>query len=481
MCRSSTWKRKRTYGNRSCASSTSCTTAAIQTLSLSMEHSSITLAMSSCVWSIWIVGKFTSATGLIKLIRASSLDRISKNFGPVRVDVLGKITEAILNGLNYLYDVHRIMHRDIKPSNVLVSSRGHIKLCDFGVSGELVNSIADTFVGTSTYMAPERIQGAKYSIKSDVWSVGLTIMELAIGKFPFDASDAQAEEGYTAPGGILDLLQQIVHEPAPVLPKADAFPPILDQMIQKCLLKNPDDRPTPKLLYVCNAHCIENREFVLTVKQEKDHFVAAAKRTPVNLQEWAIGLMERENRKSHLAPQLSPSTQALLRGDSTSSPSKESSASSVSRTPTSGEIPIGGEAMKPSPSTDTNSINTPLNSAGSRIKTPDTNGSSTYSSKSLGLERPFPPRTSSNSLLPGRTRESPSSSTAAVAAQIRSPGYNPAIPPSRGKENDGFSLPIRPAPPPSGPLPTPPGSSFKQTVSRRQGNGLSSNSEATQF
>ena len=183
------------------------------------------------------------------------MDRISKDFGPVRVDVLGKITEAILNGLNYLYDVHRIMHRDIKPSNVLVHSRGFIKLCDFGVSGELVNSIADTFVGTSTYMAPERIQGAKYSIKSDVWSVGLTVMELAIGRFPFDASDAAAGDRASAgPMGILDLLQQIVHEPAPRLPQSDAFPPILDEMIQKCLLKNPDDRPTPRQLFVCPVH-----------------------------------------------------------------------------------------------------------------------------------------------------------------------------------------------------------------------------------
>ena len=171
------------------------------------------------------------------------------------MDVLGKITEAILNGLNYLYETHRIMHRDIKPSNVLVNSKGNIKLCDFGVSGELVNSIADTFVGTSTYMAPERIQGAKYSIKSDIWSVGLTIMELAIGRFPFDASDAAAGDRASAgPMGILDLLQQIVHEPAPTLPKSDAFPPILDQMIQKCLFKDPDQRPTPRQLYVCTSY-----------------------------------------------------------------------------------------------------------------------------------------------------------------------------------------------------------------------------------
>jgi mitogen-activated protein kinase kinase len=141
------------------------------------------------------------------------------------------------------------MHRDIKPSNILVNSRGFIKLCDFGVSGELVNSIADTFVGTSTYMAPERIQGEKYTVKSDVWSFGLSIMELAIGKFPFDASE-QLSDDEGQPAGILDLLQQIVHEPAPKLPKSDAFPQILEDMIQKCLYKKPEDRPTPQELYV---------------------------------------------------------------------------------------------------------------------------------------------------------------------------------------------------------------------------------------
>jgi mitogen-activated protein kinase kinase len=180
-----------------------------------------------------------------------SLDRISKDFGPVRVDVLGKIAESILGGLVYLYEAHRIMHRDIKPSNVLVNSRGNIKLCDFGVATETVNSVADTFVGTSTYMAPERIQGDAYSVRSDVWSVGLTIMELAVGRFPFDSTDSAAGDRASAgPMGILDLLQQIVHEPAPKLPKSDAFPPILDDFVAKCLLKKSSERPTPRQLYV---------------------------------------------------------------------------------------------------------------------------------------------------------------------------------------------------------------------------------------
>jgi len=148
------------------------------------------------------------------------------------------------------------MHRDIKPSNILVNSRGYIKLCDFGVSSELEGSVAETFVGTGTYMAPERIQGAQYTVKSDVWSVGLTLMELAIGKFPFNNDNADEPGG---PQGILDLLQQIVLEPAPKLPKSDAFPSILEDMISKCLMKDPAQRPTPQELYVSSTDCNSGR------------------------------------------------------------------------------------------------------------------------------------------------------------------------------------------------------------------------------
>lgn len=183
----------------------------------------------------------------------SALDSISKNFGPVRVDVLGKIAEAVLGGLTYLYRTHRIMHRDIKPSNILVNSKGQIKLCDFGVSSELVGSVADTFVGTGTYMAPERIKGAQYTIHSDVWSFGLTLMELAIGKFPFSSNADEDDEDGGGPQSILDLLQQIVMEPAPKLPKSDAFPLILEQIVEKCLIKEPKQRPTPEELYVSSA------------------------------------------------------------------------------------------------------------------------------------------------------------------------------------------------------------------------------------
>ncbi|GAA5850445.1 hypothetical protein JCM9279_001419 [Rhodotorula babjevae] len=118
-----------------------------------------------------------------------SLDNIYKKVGPIPEPILGKIALAVVSGLTYLYEVHKIMHRDVKPSNILLNSAGQIKICDFGVSGELINSVADTFVGTSTYMSPERISGDPYSVKSDVWSLGISLVELAIGRFPFSSED----------------------------------------------------------------------------------------------------------------------------------------------------------------------------------------------------------------------------------------------------------------------------------------------------
>lgn len=224
------------------------------------------------------------------------------------------------------------MHRDIKPSNVLVNSKGQIKLCDFGVSSELVNSVADTFVGTGTYMAPERIRGNAYTVKSDVWSVGLTLMELAIGKFPFHSGSGEADDDGSddeAPGpqGILDLLQQIVNDPSPKLPKSDAFPSILEDVIDKCLKKDPNERPTPRELY------------------DSDPFLQAAKRTPVDLQAWAVSMMERHNRKSHLTlSQMSPATKNILRNYDSSNSSRPTPVTSATPstvpTPTSGDIPI---------------------------------------------------------------------------------------------------------------------------------------------
>lgn len=225
-----------------------------------------------------------------------SFDYIYKKIGAIDIDIVGHVALSVLEGLTYLYDAHRIIHRDIKPSNILCTSRGEIKICDFGVSGELINSIADTFVGTSTYMSPERIQGAHYTVKSDVWSLGISLIELALGRFPFSQSDSddsdddfdeyegtlsprpagsvavdlstlpppksrpkkedkkkakRKSKGVSLEGGgmtmsILELLQHIVNEPAPRLTPEERFPKPAVVFLDACLLKDPEVRPTPK-------------------------------------------------------------------------------------------------------------------------------------------------------------------------------------------------------------------------------------------
>ncbi|KAF9127327.1 Protein kinase C signaling pathway involved MAPKK protein [Mortierella sp. 14UC] len=149
--------------------------------------------------------------------------------------ILGKIGEAVLNGLVYLHKMHHVIHRDLKPSNIVVTMSGQIKLCDFGVSGDLVNSLAETFVGTSYYMAPERIQGGKYPVQSDVWSLGLTMIEIAQLKNPF-------------PQGlpVFDLLDYIVNQPVPTLPENEPWSSELRDFLNQCLIKNFMKRPTPE-------------------------------------------------------------------------------------------------------------------------------------------------------------------------------------------------------------------------------------------
>jgi serine/threonine protein kinase len=71
----------------------------------------------------------------------------------------------VLRGLAYLREKHQIIHRDVKPSNILVNSQGEIKICDFGVSGQLIDSMANTFVGTRSYMSPERLQVSYYLVQ----------------------------------------------------------------------------------------------------------------------------------------------------------------------------------------------------------------------------------------------------------------------------------------------------------------------------
>jgi serine/threonine protein kinase len=129
----------------------------------------------------------------LEYMDAGSLASILKKVGKIPENFLGMIAFQILSGFNYLHKTKKVTHRDIKPSNILVNTNGVVKIADFGVSGTVENTVdcMTSWVGTVTYMSPERIKGESYYSDTDIWSLGLLMVECVTGRFPYPDKDDQ--------------------------------------------------------------------------------------------------------------------------------------------------------------------------------------------------------------------------------------------------------------------------------------------------
>ncbi|KAL4788583.1 kinase-like domain-containing protein [Aspergillus varians] len=183
----------------------------------------------------------------VEYMDGGSIDKIYGEGIPE--NILRKVALSTVMGLKTLKDDHNIIHRDVKPTNILVNSRGQIKICDFGVSGNLVASIAKTNIGCQSYMAPERIAGGgvqqsgatsvgTYSVQSDIWSLGLSIIECAIGRYPYPPETFN---------NIFSQLHAIVHGDPPTLPESE-YSDDAHSFVNACLDKNPKNRPSYSML-----------------------------------------------------------------------------------------------------------------------------------------------------------------------------------------------------------------------------------------
>ncbi|KAK2645298.1 hypothetical protein Ddye_020493 [Dipteronia dyeriana] len=175
---------------------------------------------------------------ILEYMDGGSLADFLKKVRTIPEPYLAAITKQVLKGLWYLHHEKHIIHRDLKPSNLLINHRGEVKITDFGVSAIMASTSgqANTFVGTYNYMSPERIIGSKYSYKSDIWSLGLVLLECATGQFPY--SPSEQGEGWTS---FYELMEAIVEQPPPSAP-SDQFTPEFCSFISACVQKEPKDR-----------------------------------------------------------------------------------------------------------------------------------------------------------------------------------------------------------------------------------------------
>ena len=130
-----------------------------------------------------VVRSVQSLNIILEYCIGGSVAKILETYKNLSESVIRKYTHQILEGLEYLHS-HNIIHRDIKGANILVNRDGICKLSDFGgakIMEEEINLKKQAFKGTPNWMAPETIKELEHTRFSDVWSIGCTVIEMAVG------------------------------------------------------------------------------------------------------------------------------------------------------------------------------------------------------------------------------------------------------------------------------------------------------------
>jgi eukaryotic-like serine/threonine-protein kinase len=170
----------------------------------------------------------------MEFVEGDALDKIISSNHPMDLITKLRVIEQVCVGLNYAHQL-RVIHRDIKPANIIVQPDGVAKIIDFGIAKEADSTktnltATSQVIGSLHYIAPERFKGMKIDGRSDLFSVGVMLFKLLTGTEPFTGGEATAS--YKIVNEAHSSLSAYLHD----------YPPALDEIIEKSLAKNPEDR-----------------------------------------------------------------------------------------------------------------------------------------------------------------------------------------------------------------------------------------------
>ncbi|HEY8205156.1 MAG TPA: serine/threonine-protein kinase, partial [Pyrinomonadaceae bacterium] len=173
----------------------------------------------------------------MEFIKGEELSSLLHRIGRLPQDKAVQLARQICAGLAAAHETG-VMHRDLKPSNVMIDEHGNARITDFGLAGleEELRS-EDAIAGTPAYMAPEQLEGKAFTVRSDIYSLGLLLYELFTGRKAFDAPTLN------------ELIKLRRSDTTPTTPTSlvQNLDPLIEKVIDRCIQKDPEQRPASAL------------------------------------------------------------------------------------------------------------------------------------------------------------------------------------------------------------------------------------------